>query len=283
MKTHQQTKKMAEGALMIAFATVLGIFPLAQLPYGGSVTVASMLPIVLISYRHGIKWGMGAGFIFGVIQQLLGLSNLSYFTTWQSIVAIVLLDYLVAFSVVGIAGVFRRFSFLQRDALLLGSLFGSILRYLCHVISGATVWAGLSIPTEAALAYSLAYNATYMVPEAIVLCIASYYLGSMLDFGKEEITRLPTVQTASRGANILVALAGLVGGGALVFDTVMIFSRMQDAETGEFNISLLQVERFAGSFWMAVVIVTGVAVLAVGVMLAVRRWLLKRVPKMPNT
>ena len=268
---------------MIAFATVLGIFPLAQLPYGGSVTVASMLPIVLISYRHGIKWGMGAGFIFGVIQQLLGLSNLSYFTTWQSIVAIVLLDYLVAFSVVGIAGVFRRFSFLQRDALLLGSLFGSILRYLCHVISGATVWAGLSIPTEAALAYSLAYNATYMVPEAIVLCIASYYLGSMLDFGKEEITRLPTVQTASRGANILVALAGLVGGGALVFDTVMIFSRMQDAETGEFNISLLQVERFAGSFWMAVVIVTGVAVLAVGVMLAVRRWLLKRVPKMPNT
>lgn len=276
MKSHQQTKKMAEGALMVAFATVLGILPLAQLPYGGSVTVASMLPIILISYRHGIRWGMGAGFVFGVIQQLLGLSNLSYFTTWQSIVAIVLLDYLIAFSVVGLGGVFRRLVISQRDALLLGSFLASVLRYLCHVVSGATVWAGLSIPTEAALAYSLAYNATYMVPEAIVLCIASYYLGSMLDFRKEEITRLPAVQTASRGANILVAMAGLVGCAALVFDTVMIFSRMQDAETGEFNISLLQVERFAGSFWMAVVIFTGVAAVAVATMFAVRRRLLTK-------
>ncbi|MBR2313085.1 MAG: energy-coupled thiamine transporter ThiT [Clostridia bacterium] len=276
MKSHQQTKKMAEGALMVAFATVLGILPLAQLPYGGSVTVASMLPIILVSYRHGIRWGVGAGFVFGVIQQLLGLSNLSYFTTWQSIVAIVLLDYLIAFSVVGLGGMFRRFSLPQRDALLLGAFLASVLRYLCHVISGATVWAGLSIPTEAALLYSLAYNATYMVPEAIVLCIASYYLGSMLDFGKEEITRLPTVKTASRGANILAVAAGLVGCAALVFDTVTIFSRMQDAETGEFNISLLQVERFAGSFWMAVVIVTGVAAVAVATMFAVRRRLLTK-------
>ena len=276
MKAHQQTKKMAEGALRVACATVLGILPLAQLPYGGSVTVASMLPIILISYRHGIRWGIGAGFVFGVIQQLLGLSNLSYFTTWQSIVAIVLLDYLIAFSVVGLGGMFRRFSLSQRDALLLGAAFASILRYLCHVISGATVWAGLSIPTEAALAYSLVYNATYMVPEAIVLCIAAYYLGSMLDFRKEEIARLPTVKTASQGANILAVVAGLMGGAVLVFDTVVIFSRLQDAETGKFNISLLQVERFAGSFWMSVVIVTGVAAVAVAAMLAVRRWLLRK-------
>ena len=274
MKAHQQTKKMAEGALMVAFATVLGILPLAQLPYGGSVTVASMFPIILISYRHGIRWGVGAGFVFGVIQQLLGLSNLSYFTTWQSIVAIVFLDYLVAFAVVGLGGMFRRFALPQRDALLLGAAFASILRYLCHVISGATVWAGLSIPTEAALVYSLAYNATYMVPEAIVLCIAAYYLGSMLDFRKEEITRLPTVKTASQGANILAVVAGLMGGAVLVFDTVVIFSRLQDAETGEFNVALLQVERFAGSFWMTVVIVTGAAAVAVAAMLAVRRWLL---------
>ena len=276
MKAHQQTKKMAEGALMVAFATVLGILPLAQLPYGGSVTVASMFPIILLSYRHGIRWGVGVGFVFGVIQQLLGLSNLSYFTTWQSIVAIVFLDYLVAFAVVGLGGMFRRLALPQRDALLLGAAFASILRYLCHVISGATVWAGLSIPTEAALVYSLAYNATYMVPEAIVLCIAAYYLGSMLDFRKEEITRLPTVKTASQGANILAVVAGFVGCAVLVFDTVMIFSRMQDAETGEFNVALLQVERFAGSFWMTVVIVTGAAAVAVAAMLAVRRWLLRK-------
>ena len=275
MKTHQRTKTLAECALMVAFATVLSVVPLAQLPYGGSITIASMLPIVLISYRRGLLWGTGAGLAFGVIQQLLGLSNLSYFTTWQSIVAIVMLDYLLAFGAAGLGGAFRRLRMRQCDALLLGSLATGALRYLCHVVSGATVWAGLSIPTEAALGYSFAYNATYMVPETIVLCVAAYYLGSMLDFRREQITRLPAVQSASRGANILAAAAGLVCGAALVFDTVMVFARMQDGETGEFNLSLLQVERFAGSFWMTIVIVTAVATLAVGVMLAVRRRLLK--------
>jgi hypothetical protein len=97
----------------------------------------------------------------------------------------------------------------------------------------------------------------------------------MLDFGREQITRLSAVQSASRGANILAAAAGLVCGATLVFDTVMVFARMQDGETGEFNLSLLQVERFAGSFWMVIVIVTTVAALAVGVMLAARHRLLK--------
>ena len=162
MKTSERTKKMTECAIMVAFATVLSIVPLAQLPYGGSITIASMLPIVLISYRRGLLWGTGAGLLFGVIQQLLGLSNLSYFTTWQSIVAIVLLDYLLAFGVAGLGGAFRRLRIGQREALLLGAVLVSVLRYLCHVVSGATVWAGLSIPTEAALAYSLVYNATYI-------------------------------------------------------------------------------------------------------------------------
>ncbi len=270
MKVHQQTKKLTESAVMLALATVLSILPLAQLPYGGSITVASMLPIVLISYRHGLLWGTGTGLVFGIIQQLLGLSNLSYFSTWQSVVAIILLDYLVAFAAAGLGGAFRRLPILQHNALLLGSLLAAVVRYACHVISGATVWAGLSIPTEAALAYSLAYNATYMVPEAIVLALVAYYLGSMLDFKKEEITRLPVVRTSSRGANLLAAGAGLIGVAALVFDTVMIFAHMQDAETGEFNIALLKAEQFVGSFWFPVVFVSAVAVIAVAVMLAVR-------------
>ncbi len=277
MKVQKQTKKLTESAVMLALATVLGILPLAQLPYGGSITVASMLPIVLISYRHGIGWGMGTGLVFGIIQQLLGLSNLSYFTTWQSILAIVLLDYLIAFAAAGLGGAFRQLRHIpQREALLLGSLLASLVRYACHVISGATVWAGLSIPTEAALAYSLVYNATYMVPEAIVLMLVAYYLGSMLDFKKEHITRQPAVHTASRAANMLAAASGLVSIAVLIFDTVMVFSRMQDAETGEFNVSLLRVEELAGSFWVPVLAVTLSALLAVAAMATVRRRLLKK-------
>ena len=255
---------------MVAFATVLSVIPLAQLPYGGSITIASMLPIVLISYRHGLLWGTGTGLLFGVIQQLLGLSNLSYFTTWQSIVAIILLDYLLAFGAAGLGGAFRRLPIKQCDALLLGSLLASNLRYLCHVVSGATVWAGLSIPTEAALVYSLAYNATYMIPEAIVLSLAAYYLGSMLDFKREDITRLPTLRTGSRAVNLLGAGAGLLLVGALIFDTVTVFSHIQSPETGEFDVTLLQ-----GAPWIGVLAVTLIAVALAAVMLLVRRRLQK--------
>ena len=99
----RRTRALVESAVMISLATVLSIFKLAELPYGGSITLASMLPIVIVAYRHGTVFGFGAGLVYGVVQQLLGLKNLSYFTTWQSIVAIILLDYLVAFGVIGIA------------------------------------------------------------------------------------------------------------------------------------------------------------------------------------
>ena len=94
----ERNRKLVESALLVAIATVLSMVKLVELPYGGSITLASMLPIVLIAYRSGILWGLGSGFVYGVIQQLLGLKNLSYFTTWQSILAIILLDYLVAFA-----------------------------------------------------------------------------------------------------------------------------------------------------------------------------------------
>lgn len=273
MKTNERTKKMVECAIMIAFASVLCVVPLAQLPYGGSITIASMLPIVLISYRRGLLWGTGAGVVFGVIQQLLGLSNLSYFTTWQSIVAIVLLDYLIAFGVAGLGGAFRRLKLGQREALLLGAILVSVLRYLCHVVSGATVWAGLSIPTEAALVYSLIYNATYMVPEGLVLALAAFYLGSMLDFKSEELRRLPRA-SASRTGYLLGAGAGLALTVALIFDTVTVFSHMQSPETGEFDVTRLQVAPFTAP-WLGVIVVTLIAVTVAAVLLLVRRRLEK--------
>ena len=62
MKSSQTTRKLIEGSMMIALATVLSIFKLVEMPYGGSVTLASMLPVIIFAYRHGILWGLGAGF-----------------------------------------------------------------------------------------------------------------------------------------------------------------------------------------------------------------------------
>ena len=102
-----QNKKvigMVECAILIALATVLSLIKFVDLPYGGSITVASMLPIALISYRRGLGWGLGSALVYAVIQQLFGLKNLSYATSWQAVIAIIMLDYIIAFVVIGLIG-----------------------------------------------------------------------------------------------------------------------------------------------------------------------------------
>lgn len=266
----ENTKKLVESALLVAAAVVLSVFKIADLPYGGSVTLASMFPIVLIAYRHGLAWGMGAGLSYAVLQQLLGLKSLSYVTTWQSVLAVIFLDYIFAFAVLGLGGIFRGKMQKQSTELAMGSFFVCVLRYIFHVISGATVWAGISIPTGAAMAYSLIYNATYMVPETIVLVLVAYYLGSVLEFRKPELSRLQTEENGGKTADLLGVFTGLIGVGAVIADVALIFAHMQDPESGEFNIQMLKVENFVGSFWMTVVIVSVVA-LAIGCILCTAR------------
>ncbi len=242
---------MAESAVMLAVATALSVLKLFELPYGGSITVASMLPIILIAYRYGTGWGLLIGLLHGVIQQLLGLNTLGYVTTWQSIVAVIVLDYLLAFSMTGLGGVFRARKN-QPAAVLLGVLLACSARYVLHVIAGATVWVGLSIPTNAALLYSLGYNATYMIPETIVTAVVGYYIASSLDFRHERIRRMATEGVSER-ALLLRTLAGLVLTATIVAVTVLLFMHMQDPETGDFIFS----EGLKQANWTAIGITAG--------------------------
>ncbi len=253
--TVSRTRTLVECAIMIAFASVLSMIKLIDLPYGGSVTIASMLPIIIIAYRHGLGWGLGSGLAYGVIQQLLGLNTLSYVSSWQSVLAIVLLDYIVAFAVLGLAGVFRKMKN-QSAALACGCLLAGLLRYICHVISGATVWAGLSIPDEAALLYSLAYNATYMLPEVIVLLIVAYYLSTALDLRRDQITRVARTESPKK---FTVKLgSGLLLTGMLVYDVAAIFSKLQNEETGDFFIQGL-----ADVNWLRVIVISAVCLIGI--------------------
>ncbi len=251
----KRVRALVESAMMVALATVLSILKIVDMPYGGSVTIASMLPMIILSYRQGTVWGLGSGLVYAAMQQLLGLGTLSYFSTWQSILAVILLDYIVAFTFVGIGGVFRKIAKTQRTVLVCGAAAVSVLRYICHVISGATVWAGLSIPSNAALIYSFGYNATYMLPEAIILISVAYYLGGAVDFSREIPVRIANPHTADGTASLrlLAGLSLLLGG---IVDVTLIAPCLQDEETGEFILSGL-----AEVSWLAVVIVT---VLAVG-------------------
>ena len=253
-KTQDSLRALVECSIMIALSTVLSVVPLFEMPYGGSITLASFLPVVVIAYRHGLAYGLGTAATTAVIQMLLGLKNFSYFTTWQSLVALAVFDYVLAFVVFGLAGIFRRVFKQQNLGMVAGAAMACVLRYICHVISGATIWAGLSIPTEAALIYSLSYNATYMVPETIILVLTAGYLSSALDFRTKNPTRIKS-ETLDTVSSWCIGGAGLLMLCALITDTVLVFSQLQNYNSGEFMILGLTAVN-----WLAVGIVTGVAI-----------------------
>jgi thiamine transporter len=242
---------------MIALSTVLAMLKLIDMPYGGSVTFAQMLPILIFAYRHGPKLGMGAALTASVIQLLLGLENFSYLplVTWYSIIVLALLDYVIAYSAFGIVGFFKK-KMDYRRAMLLGGLVASVIRYLCHVVSGFTAWAAFEIPSGAVLAYSVGYNATYMIPETIVLLTATYYLCSAIDFSKDVPTRAVKV-SANDSISLMRVLSGIAIFAAIIVDTVLVFSEIQDPETGDFILSGL-----ANVDWISFAVVTAVCAIA---------------------
>jgi thiamine transporter len=183
---------MAESAVMLALATALSIFSF-ELPFGGSITPLSMLPIVLIAYRYRIGWGLGVGAAHGLIQMILGAKNLSYGTSAIAVIAIILFDYIIAFAVLGLAGGFReKFKNNQSLELAAGTALGCVLRYICHVLTGVTIWGVWAPEGQSVLYYSLTYNATYMVPETLSVVLVAFILALILDF------RTPTVGPLKR-------------------------------------------------------------------------------------
>ena len=179
-------RRLTESALMIAFATVLSLLKLISLPYGGSVTAASMLPLIIIAYRYCAAWGLFTGLVHGSLQMLLDPGVFSYVTGWKAALAVVLLDYVLAFALIGLAGLWRPVPGNSRATLAAGGITACLCRYLCHVFSGATVWAGLSIPSEEALTFSFSYNATYMLPETVLTVVVAVVLLPRLTGAKKQ-------------------------------------------------------------------------------------------------
>lgn len=162
--------RLVESAVMLGLATVLSLIKLYQMPLGGSVTLCSMLPILLIGYKYGVRWGLLTGFTYGVIQLLLDVASLmSWGLTPVAITVSFLFDYLLAFSALGLAAVYGR-SFSKFAA---GMLTGVFLRFVCHVISGATAFLSW-VPEEWSghpWLYSMAYNAFLLPDFAICLVV----------------------------------------------------------------------------------------------------------------
>lgn len=188
MKTNL-VRRLTESGIMLAVATVLSMIPLLDMPFGGKLTPLSMLPVFLIVYRYGMGWGFLVSFTYGLIQMVLGLDNLSYATNWLAVVCIILLDYLVAYGVLGFGGLFRKKLKHQWLEFSLGVAVGCVLRFLCHFITGVTVWADPSGELPVPL-FSMLYNGAYMLPEMVLTIIVGIVLTSLFDLTSENLRRV---------------------------------------------------------------------------------------------
>ena len=169
---NQKLLALVEGAVMVALATVLCFIRLIKFPWGGSVTLLSMLPITLYSIRRGPKWGLIAAFAFSLIQFLQGVMAglFGWGLTGVMLIMCILFDYIIAFTVLGLAGIFGNKSF---GKMVGGTVLAIFLRYVSHVISGAAVWHSVgniweAFYTENEWVYSIIYNGVYMGIELIL-------------------------------------------------------------------------------------------------------------------
>ena len=178
---NQKTRTLVECALMVALATILSFITIYQLPHGGDITAVSMMPLVLASFRHGPKWGLLTGFVYGLIQMMLGFENVMYCTTIGAMILCVLLDYLAAYAAMGLACVFGA-PLKNRDAsVAVGTVMAGLLRYLCSFLSGILIWGGYAPEDMPVWLYSLTYNGSYMIPEIILTTVAAVLVMRVLD------------------------------------------------------------------------------------------------------
>ena len=204
-----KTKRLTESAMLMSVAIVLELLSkmvIPGLPFGGQITLCSMLPVVLISYRHGLKWGFVSSAAYALIEMAIGAKNVTaafqpgYFGDGVMLFnafLMCLLDYAAAFTVLGLGGIFRNQIKNPGISLACGSLVALGCRYLCHIASGYILFSGwaewfftqdgfpawgaalvsAASPGVLGLLYSVVYNGMKMIPEMLLTAIAAVLLG----------------------------------------------------------------------------------------------------------
>ena len=183
----QKIRRIVETALMLALSTILAELAVVKFPFGGSVTIFSQVPMVVISYRYGVKWGIFSGLAMGVIQTLFGLGNFAYVSGIVAYLILLLADYIIAFGALGLGGMFRNVIKNQPVSIALGGAVVSVIRFICHFISGVTVWADYTNGAKEVWLYSLGYNGGYMLPELIITVIGCAVLGAVFDLKSPDL------------------------------------------------------------------------------------------------
>lgn len=211
MKKKQNLYWLAESAVMIALAVVLEFVSkllIPEMPFGGQVTAFSMLPVILVAWKYGVKKGVVTSFVYALVEMAIGAKTISamvmpssedYLGSIGKVVLMLMLDYIVAFTVLGLSGMYKRTIKKTALSFALGAFTVVLLRYICHIFSGCILfgaWAEWFFTQEGfytwgqtivdkfsgnmlSFIYSVIYNGTYMIPEMIIETIGAVIIGNI--------------------------------------------------------------------------------------------------------
>ncbi len=171
-KLHFNSRSLAYAGICVAMSYALSYIKLWDMPAGGSVTLVSLFPVMLYAYIFGTKKGVFVGFVYGTLQALQD--------PWIIHPAQFLLDYPIAFSAVGLAGLFRKFRPLDKAPQVkftLGAVLAGCIRFLCHTLSGALAFEAYA-EGQNVWTYSLAYNSYVFIDAALVVAAGLFVLSS---------------------------------------------------------------------------------------------------------
>ncbi len=178
---NKKTQALVVSAVLVALSTVLSMVKLYEAPLGGSITLLSMLPICIVSIRYGVKWGLASSFVYSLFQLFLSLGEvLTWGLTPGILVGCIIFDYILAYTVIGLAGIFRNKG---TGGVIGGITLALVLRFVSHFISGYVFFAKLdqwelfgTVFENKPVLYSIAYNGLYMLPELVLTVIAAVIL-----------------------------------------------------------------------------------------------------------
>lgn len=189
-KKLKKTQVLAESAIMLALSIALfAVSDMIPWPYayGGGFSLFGQVPIIIVSYRHGLKNGLAASTALAIFEMIMGFKNFSYVNGIAALMIVALADYIVAFGCLGLGGIFKNKIKNQTASLITGGIAVCLIRFICHFISGVTIWSGYAPENMLVGVYSLVYNGSYMLIETIITVIGLVAVSAAFNFKKKDL------------------------------------------------------------------------------------------------
>ena len=185
---------LTECAIMLALAFALSCIKLFEMPMGGSITMASMLPVMLISVKHDFKTGVGTAFLYSLTQLLQAFASgnvFPYCETPATLIICILFDYLVPFTVLGLCGVLHKLKLTKVTEvnIYIGIVLAVLVRFICHFVTGVAIWGQWAPEGMGKYLYSLIYNGSFLAVDSLICIVCA-----VLMFRSREVRKLMHIE-----------------------------------------------------------------------------------------